>query len=199
MQRTRRHFPGNKHSTYDEQSRYVRQTRHSMFQETAWLTRRILAEKLFNRKNRTIMHSKRTRQYPSPSMKSELIEKARYLFPEYHPQFVPKYKKESIPLPGGKDSYLERYFNQIPLPVPLIIFMVCILPAQACKKKAAAKSFVNHKRNRPLVIKLIEEKLYGNIQPLRLSFHNTRIFFFQSLQTHPREIILYKLPSLLVT
>ena len=37
------------------------------------------------------------------------------------------------------------------------------------------------------------------IQPLQLSFHNTRIFFFQSLQTHPRKIILYKLPSLLVT
>ena len=39
------------------------------------------------------MHSKHTRQYPSPSMKSELVEKARCLFPEYHPQFDPKYKK----------------------------------------------------------------------------------------------------------
>lgn len=84
------------------------------------------------------MHSKHTCQYPSSSMKSELVEKARCLFREYHPQFVPKYKKESIPLSGGKDSYLDRYFNQIPLPVPLIIFMICILPTQACKKKATA-------------------------------------------------------------
>ncbi len=84
------------------------------------------------------MHSKHTRQYPFPSMKSELIEKTRYLFREYHSQFVPKRPKESMPLPGGKDSYLARYFNQTPLPVPLIIFMICILPTQACKKKAAA-------------------------------------------------------------
>lgn len=139
MQRTRRHFPVNKHSMYSEQSRLVPRTGIACTKKPSGLSTAFLQEKkLFNRKNVTIMHCKHTRQYPSPSMKSELVEKNRCLFPEYHPQFVPKYKKESMLLPGSKDSYLERYFNQIPLPVPLIIFMICILPTQACKKKAAA-------------------------------------------------------------
>ena len=98
MQQTRRHFPGNKHSTFGEQGWLVSRTGIACTRKSSGLPTAFLQKKqLSNRLKKRNHYAQQT--YPSISIYEIRTNWKNWcLFPEYHSQFVQKYKKRSMPL-----------------------------------------------------------------------------------------------------